>query len=80
MAFPGIGSDGNILPVSFLDELDSAGAFVPVNYLQNPFMVSMAVQEEGVTMELKRNTKLTVELKLSTGPLKLNNTLWLISE
>lgn len=53
---------------------------MPVNKLQNPFTVSMEVKGEGMTMVVKRKSKFTSELKLSVGPLKLRNILWLVSE
>lgn len=80
VALPDIGLDDNVLQAVLIRELDKADTVVPVQNLKNTLTVSIDVQGEGITMKVKRKAKLTVDLKLSVGLLKLRNVLWLIYE
>lgn len=79
-AFPDIWFDDNVIPASLIKELDDAGSFVPVHNFANPLVVAMAVQGDGMKLQISQKAKLTTEFKLKVGPLRLRNVLWLVSD
>jgi hypothetical protein len=80
VALPDLGADDNIIPASLISELEAAGMFVPKRTLAAPITVDLAVQGPGLSTLVTRQAKLTMELQLHAGPLRLRNVKWLVAE
>jgi hypothetical protein len=74
------GADDNITPRSLLQELDTARLFIARHTLAKPFSVELTVKGPGMFTVVKEQAQLTVELHLSSGPLRLRNVKWLVAE
>jgi hypothetical protein len=75
-----LGADDNVLPASMIDELQAKGSFVSVRWLPTPIKVDLAVKGPDISIQVNRQARLTVELQLAAGPLRLRNFCWLIAE
>jgi RNase H-like domain found in reverse transcriptase/Reverse transcriptase (RNA-dependent DNA polymerase)/Integrase zinc binding domain len=75
-----LGADDNVLPASMIDELQAKGSFVSVRWLPTPIKVDLAVKGPDISIQVNRQARLTVELQLAAGPLRLRNVCWLIAE
>jgi hypothetical protein len=47
-ALPDLGADGNVLPRSVLEALESKGSFVPIRTLKRPIIFELEVKSEGM--------------------------------
>jgi hypothetical protein len=79
VVLPDLGADDNVIPTSLISELEAAGLFVPLRTLPAPMTVDLAVQGPGLSTLVTRQAKLTMELQLLAGPMRLRNVKWLVA-